>query len=203
MANENALDGLQVEFGGHVHHGKIFVIEIAMLLRRVAVPLDKMIEHIEMRRNMTFKIHRHKAGQLQKARINLPAHREVGERHSVNAMTLEPLDAALLGQLVYLRGIDSRIDRPAHQNHGFWRVWAVFRIQQGNGADQRHRGLTDPERMQRNTVVVSREAAHHLRQIINVVVEIEASFGKGHVARVPPVGDVDVVMRQEGFHRAA
>jgi hypothetical protein len=43
----------------------------------------------------------------------------------------------------------------------------------------------------------------HLDHVVDVVVEIEAAFRHRHHARIDPVGDVDVVVRQEGFDRAA
>ena len=33
MANEDALDGLEIEFGGHIHHREIFIVEIAVFFR--------------------------------------------------------------------------------------------------------------------------------------------------------------------------
>ena len=37
VADENGIDGLQIELGGEVHHGEILVVEFAVLLRRIAV----------------------------------------------------------------------------------------------------------------------------------------------------------------------
>ena len=162
-----------------------------------------MIEHVDMRRDMALEIHRHKAGELQKAGIDLAPHRRVGERHGVNAVAFEPVDAALFGELVHRRGIDARVDGPAHQNHRLWRMRAVLRLEQRNSADQRHRGLTDAERMQRRAIIFFRQMLHHLGEIVDVIVEIEAAIGQRHIARVAPVGDVNVIGRQKGFDRAA
>ena len=49
MAHEHGLDGLEVELGGEVHHGEVFVVKLAMLLRRIAVSLDQMLEQPMMR----------------------------------------------------------------------------------------------------------------------------------------------------------
>ena len=45
--------------------------------------------------------------------------------------------------------------------------------------------------------------SQHLAQVDDVVVEIEGPERQRHHARVGPVGDVDVVMGQERFDRAA
>ncbi len=79
-----------------------------------------------------------------------------------------------------------------------------MRLHGGDGADERHRRLTDAERMQRNAVRLLRQMAHHFHQIVDVIVEIEDARPPGrHRARVAPIGDVDVVARQEGLDRAA
>src|SRR5262249_46239147 len=41
MADEHRLHGLQVEFRREIHHREIFIVEFAMLLRRIAVALDE------------------------------------------------------------------------------------------------------------------------------------------------------------------
>ena len=46
VADEHGIDGLQIELGGQVHHGEIFVVELAMLLRRIAVALDQMLNRL-------------------------------------------------------------------------------------------------------------------------------------------------------------
>ncbi len=43
----------------------------------------------------------------------------------------------------------------------------------------------------------------HLDQVIDVVLEIEAARGERHHPGIGPVGDVDLMGRQEGFDRAA
>ena len=50
---------------------------------------------------------------------------------------------------------------------------------------------------------VAAEAMQDADDVVDVVVEIEAALGHRHHARVDPVGDVDVVVGQEGLDRAA
>ena len=47
VAHEHGLDRLHVIFGRQVHHREIFVVEFAVFLRRIAVALDEMIEHVD------------------------------------------------------------------------------------------------------------------------------------------------------------
>ena len=44
VAHEHGLDGLQIELGGQIHDGEILIIELTMLLRRIAVAIDQVKE---------------------------------------------------------------------------------------------------------------------------------------------------------------
>ena len=46
VMDEDGVDGLEIEFGGQIHHRQIFVVEIAVLFGRIAVALDEMVEHV-------------------------------------------------------------------------------------------------------------------------------------------------------------
>ena len=52
LLHEHSIDGLQVEFCREVHHGEIFVIKFAMLLRAIAVALHEMGEQVLVRLDM-------------------------------------------------------------------------------------------------------------------------------------------------------
>ena len=73
MALEDDVDRLQVEFGGHVADRAIFVVEILGRLGALAVALDEMLEHLPMADEVVAEVHRHEAGELEEARIDLPA----------------------------------------------------------------------------------------------------------------------------------
>ena len=103
VLHEHGLDGLEVELGREVHHGEIFVVEVAVLLGVVAVALDEVLEHLAMRLEVAVDVHRHEAGELQEAGIDVAHEAGVGQRHLDDAVAAEPLDAALLGQHVDLR----------------------------------------------------------------------------------------------------
>ena len=82
VADEHRLDRLHVIGGVEVHHRHIFVVEVAVLLGRVAVARHQMVEHVEMGVDVAVEIHRHEAGKLEEARIDLPAEARIGERHA-------------------------------------------------------------------------------------------------------------------------
>ena len=71
VAHEHRLDRLHVIGGVEVHHRQIFVVEVAVLLGRIAVALDEMVEHVEMGVDVAVEIHRHEAGELEEAGIDL------------------------------------------------------------------------------------------------------------------------------------
>ena len=50
---------------------------------------------------------------------------------------------------------------------------------------------------------IAAEIAEELDEIVDIVVEVEASFGARHAARVLPLGEIDIEMRQQVPHRAA
>ena len=157
-----------------------------------------MIKHVEVSGDVAVEIHRHEAGELQKARIDLPAEAGIGEWHGVQAVAAEPFDAALLGELVDLGRAASGVDRAAHQGHAGRGVGVAARLHQRGRGKQRHRRLTDADR-----VDAGAENSQHLAQIVDVVVEVEGADRQRNHPRVRPVGDVDIEIRQKRFDGAA
>ena len=76
MLDEDRVDGLEVELRGQVHDGEIFVVELPVLLGRIAVALDEMLEHVVMRRQVTVDVHGHEArraaGSPDRHRARIP-----------------------------------------------------------------------------------------------------------------------------------
>ena len=70
VLEEHGLDGLEVILGGQVHHRKKLVVELAMLVGRIAVALDQIMEQVAMRRDVAVEIHAHEAAELEEARID-------------------------------------------------------------------------------------------------------------------------------------
>jgi hypothetical protein len=46
VSNENGIDRLQKEFSSQIHYSKIFVVELTVLLGRVAVAISQVQEHL-------------------------------------------------------------------------------------------------------------------------------------------------------------
>src|SRR3546814_16185708 len=69
VALEHRIDRLQIKFGRHVADRAIFVVEFLGLVRALAVAVDQMYEHLPMAHHVIAQVHRHEAGELQKARI--------------------------------------------------------------------------------------------------------------------------------------
>ena len=198
MADKHRIDRLQVEFGGQIHHGHIFIIEFAVLLGRIAVAVDEMTEHVAMGRDVLVDIHRHKAGQLQEAGIDLAHETGIGQRHFDNAVFLEPVDAAFLRQLVDHSRAFARINRPPHQGHRIGRAGIIVHFHQPDGRQNRDRGLAHRQHMYIRT-----EESQHITHIIDIIIQIETARRHRHKAGVDPIGDIDFMGLDEGFDRAA
>ena len=80
-----------------VHHREIFVIELTVLLGRVAVSLHQMLVHVPIGDHVPIHVHGHEAGQLQETRIHITPEPRIGRWHLVDAVLLEPVHTALLG----------------------------------------------------------------------------------------------------------
>ena len=98
MFDKDGIDRLQIEFRGQIHDRPAFVIEFAVFSCGITVAADEMIEKLQMRGDVTIDIHRHKASQLQKARIDIPSGPRVTKRHDADAIALKPRTATLLRQ---------------------------------------------------------------------------------------------------------
>ncbi len=118
VLDEDLIDGLQIELGGQVHDREIFVVEIAVLLGRLAVVLHQMHEEFLVGDHVPVEVHRHEAGQLQEAGIDRAHEARLRPRHLHDDIIGKPLERPFLGELVDGCRIDAGVDRPAHQRHG-------------------------------------------------------------------------------------
>jgi hypothetical protein len=198
MVDEHLLHRLQVELRRQVHNGEVLVVEVAVLLGRVAVAAHEMLEHLPMRRHVAVEVHGHEAGELQEAGINVPPEAGIARRHLDDAVALEPLDAALLGELVDRGRRASGVDGAAHQGDGAGREGIALRLHAGDGRNHRNRGLADRENVQ-----VRPKRAGHRHHVVDVVVEVEQPGRKRHHAGVHPIGNEDLVGWKESLDRAA
>ncbi|GCC43279.1 hypothetical protein chiPu_0027567, partial [Chiloscyllium punctatum] len=184
--------------GGEVHHREIFVIEFAVLVDQIAVAFDQIGEQRLVRVHVPIQIHADEAVELQEARIDVAHHARMRERHLGDDIVAEPIDAALRRQIIDSGRIAPCIDRAAHQRHRQRHERVVVGFHHGNGCHNRHRRLAH-----RDDVHVAAERVQHLDHVVDVIVEIEPPFGERHHARIGPVGDVDLMGRQERLDRAA
>jgi hypothetical protein len=122
----------------------------------------------------------------------------IGKRHLGDDVVPEPVDAALFRQHVDGGWIDPRIDQAPHQRHGDRQVGIVVGVHQGGGGQHRHRRLAD-----RHNMRLAAERMQDGDDVIDVIVEAEHAFRQRHHARIAPFGDVDIVIGQERFDRAA
>ena len=99
VTHEHGLDRLQIELGGQIHDREIFVVELAMLLRGIAVALHEVLEQLAVRLDVPIEIHAHEAVQLQKSRINVAHESRIRKRHLGDDVAAEPVDAAPFGSV--------------------------------------------------------------------------------------------------------
>ena len=108
------------------------------------------------------------------------------------------LKSAPFGQLVHSVGIDPRVDRPAHQHHRVRNIRIVVGLHQRNRCHDRHRRLTNGNHMN-----ITAKRPKHRDDVVDIRIEVEAPIDERHHARIDPIGDVNIVVGQERFHRAA
>ena len=156
------------------------------------------MEQLLVRLDMAVEIHADEAVELQEARIDVAHEAGIRKRHLGDDVAAEPVDAALFGERIDGGRIDPRIDRSAHQDHGGRHIGIVVRLHERDRGHDRHRRLADRDHMG-----VAAERVQDRDQVVDVIVEIEASFRQRHHARIDPVGDVDVVVGQKRLDRAA
>ena len=86
----------------------------------------------------------------------------------------------------------ARVDRAAHQGQAGRQRFAGAG-QQRNRGQRRHRGTADRQQMAGRRL----DGAQEILQVGHVVVEMETPGRKRHLARIDPVGHVDVAQRQQ------
>ena len=72
---EDAFDRGQVEFGGHVHDGEIFVVELVVRVVIAGLAAGDALDLIVKGLGVAFAVHRDERGQLQQAGIDHAARR--------------------------------------------------------------------------------------------------------------------------------
>ena len=188
----------QIEFGGEIEHGEIFVVECLRGRRLFVLAIGEIVVELFVRFDMPIDIHRHESGELHEARIDVAESAGIAHRNGCGQHPLEPRDVSLVGKLIDLGRVDPAIDRPGHQRHAS----RLRRI--GGLRHERHRakngyaGLADRKNMRART--------HDLEifdQVFDIFVDAETAGGNRHVARIMPIGNEHVVLGQQSAHRCA
>ena len=115
---EDSLNGFQVVVGIHVKDGVVLVVKLAVGLCTGAIAFDQVLEVVVVAGDVAIRVHGHKAGVLQKARVHAAACTRVFFWHAVNHIVFKPLETALQCHVVDRCGRFACIDRPTHHGHG-------------------------------------------------------------------------------------
>ena len=199
MFLEHPLHGLEIELRRHVEHGEILVVEVldGRWPARCS-PLASRLVQIDLRLDVPLGVHAHEGGELQEAGIDPPRRAGIAQRHAAIRLLLEPVDRLAGRELVDLGRVDARVDRARHQGHAARLAGMVVLGHQRGRRQRLHAGLADGDHV--------RARPHRLEerdQVLDIFVEAEAAVPDADVARIGPVGDVDVVLGQQHAHRVA
>ena len=151
-----------------------------------------------MRLAVALDIHGHEGHELHEAGIDAAAAPGIARRHAADEVFLEPLDRLARRQLVHLRGVDARIDRPGHERHAL-RLCRVLRLRHdSDGGENLHARLAYGQQMGARP-----EHAQPLNDVVDIILEAEDAGGKGDVARIMPIGNANIVIGEQRLDRLA
>ena len=195
---EDALDGGEVEFGRHVHHREIFVVEAVVAVMIAGLALGHAQDLLGEGAGVTLGIHGHEGGELEEARIDHPPHAAVFEADALDR------DFGQLGHVhplaeigdVRWRGIG--IDGAADQGEGEGLGGGILGREMGGGGERQRHRLADGDHMG-----IGAEVAHEIGKVEGVILDVEASFAHRDVARVVPIGDPELAIGQQALHGRA
>ncbi len=122
----------------------------------------------------------------------------IARRHRGDDGPLEPVERVRLGKPVDRGRVDAGVDRAAHQDHRGGLARVVPGGQQRHRRQHRNRWLAYRHHMDARPEQPDK-ADHQLDEIV----EIEPAVEQRNVARVDPVGQIDVVIGEQGFDGAA
>ena len=81
----------EIELGREVHDGEVLVVELAVLLGRIAVAANEMQEQVLVGAGVPVDVHRHEARELQEARIDLAAGARIRPGNGRDDVVREPI----------------------------------------------------------------------------------------------------------------
>ncbi len=197
---EHGFDGFEVVVRIHVQHGVVFVVELAVCLGAAVVALDEVLEVVVVVDGVAIRIHGHKASVLQEAGVDAAASAGEVLRHTVDHVVLEPLEAALAGQVVDGGGRLACVDGAAHHGERQGRGFPPAGHER-HRCQHRHRGLAHADHVA--IAIGLLQVADEVLHVVHIVVQVKITLGQGHHAGVLPVGDVDLVVAEHGAHGLA
>ena len=142
---------------------------------------------------MAVQVHAQKRTELNEARVHPAPKAGMGQRHPADQVLFKPFNGFADGQLVHLGGVDAAVHRAGHQGQAarLGRV-VVFR-HDGGGRQCRHTRLAHGHQVRAGTNGFGK--ANH---VVDVIVQPKRAVVQAHVPGVVPVGDVDIVVLQQG-----
>ena len=111
---------------------------------------------------------------------------------------LEPGERFCHRELVDLGRALARVDRPRHQRHRARRRGMLVLRHDRDGGERLHARLANGQHMSARPDLVEKAD-----EVVDIVVDAELALRQRHLARIYPVGDVDVVVAQQRFDRVA
>ena len=193
---EDPLDGGQVEFGRHVHHGQVFVIEpiVRVVICRLTAhhAHDLFLEGL----GVTLAIHRDEACELQEARINQTPGTLVLEANPLNCQLFQLPHRDAAAKVGDIGGGSVRVDRAADQRQAAGLGCGVLCRQIGRGGQGQRCGLAD-----RDHVRFRSQMPHEINEIQRVILDVELAGADRNVARIVPVGHINVGVGQQAGDR--
>ena len=191
---EGPVDGLHVELLRHVEDGEVLVVEVLDLRGFLFLAIGEVMIELAVCGRVARHVHGHEGDELDEARVDAPPAACIATRDGVNDRVLEPRKRFGDGELIDLGRAFARIDRSCHQRHRD-RCRGMVRLRHdGDGSQCLHARLADGE-----DVAARTDHVEELDEIVEVVIDAERARFQRHVARVRPVGKIDVVIDE---HRA-
>ena len=195
---EHQLHRLEIELGREIEHGDIFVVELLGGLGFRGLTFGDVLVKLAMRFDMAVHVHRHERRQLHETRIDAAAATGIARRHRGDQLLLEPFHRLAFGKLIDFGRIDAGVDRPGHQSHR-----ARLRRMVAHRHHARGNKRADARLAHRHHMRARSDLLEKLDQVRGVAVETERAVGQRHVARIVPVGNIDVMLGEHRAHRGA
>ncbi|QFT60518.1 hypothetical protein FIU94_16940 [Sulfitobacter sp. THAF37] len=188
---EDPVHGRQVELRRHVHHGKVFVVELVVLVVVVRLAAGDADDLVLERLGMGFAIHRDEGGQLQQAGIDLASDTGVFEADALDHGVFELPHGDTVAEIGDFGRGGAGVDGATDQGQGARLGVGFFLCQIGGGGQGQRRWLADRDHM-----CVRAQMLHEIDKVERVILDIELACADGNVAGIVPVGDIDVTIGQ-------